>query len=488
MPAKKRAKRPPLPGAPQHPDFSKINHDVQDTTGRVKDINVPTVRVEKTLSLFDRLAPDYKAFASADIKWLLRRFDGLRVVTNVADAPNGFDFFTWASEKEEVPAELNFDAYRRLTIEIFGPEKDVDEMYDFYHYQALVRDWRIRLGVQPTTPMRDWMLKRWVLEGPGKDITYPWGPSKKAVDAHGLLAAIQREAVVATEGEPTTTLREFNDMLNSEWGMSEDLAQAWKRYESGDLDGAGLAAAMFKSHFPSHSPIWFPATGDAVPNFVIVSDGSDEWFDHSKHVIFAGSAGFEDSKRFTYSPSPEGVLDLSARHLHEQWGWLASPWCFAGLDAVRGVRELRMNGHGEFFYTIGYAGTMPGPAGKAVSRPLRPLVPPGAPLRESLRVLDLSGNYFDSLGVFLEGLAGLEVLHLDDTNIAEPRGLAALMHCPNICTVTLRGTLLDEDLLARLGDDGQAWRNIIIQERDNDSSDGGYERECTFIREGCPMK
>ena len=77
-------------------------------------------------------------------------------------------------------------------------------------------------------------------------------------------------------------------------------------------------------------------------------------------------------------------------------------------------------------------------------------------------IIWLVKNYFHNLGVFLEGLSGLEVLHLDDTNISDARGLAGLMHCPNLRTVTLRGTLLDDDLLAQFGDDGQKWRELAI--------------------------
>ncbi len=46
-------------------------------------------------------------------------------------------------------------------------------------------------------------------------------------------------------------------------------------------------------------------------------------------------------------------------------------------------------------------------------------------------------DYFESLGIFFEKLAGLEVLHLDDTNIAGARELAAIKKCPCLETITL---------------------------------------------------
>lgn len=78
-------------------------------------------------------------------------------------------------------------------------------------------------------------------------------------------------------------------------------------------------------------------------------------------------------------------------------------------------------------------------------------------------MLDLSGNYLDDLGVFLEGLARLEVLHLDDTNITDAYGLASLVYCPNIHTVTLSGTLLDDNLLTKFGDNGKLWREFAMK-------------------------
>ncbi len=83
-------------------------------------------------------------------------------------------------------------------------------------------------------------------------------------------------------------------------------------------------------------------------------------------------------------------------------------------------------------------------------------VPPGAPVRDILRVVDIFCNGFDKLGAFVKRLARLEVFHLDTTNINGTCSLAALKHGSPISTIMLCGTLLDDALLAKLGNDGNA--------------------------------
>ncbi len=494
MATKKRAKRPAPPRAPANPDMPGIVEDLQDTIDRGKDANVPTGSVAKPPSLFDRLAVDYKTFASGDPKWLLRRFDGLRVLTNVKDAPrSGFNFSPWASEKEDIPAELTFDAYDRLLGEIFGPEKDVDGMYDFYHYQAFVRDWRIKLGVQPTTPMRDRMLDERVLRFEKR--AYLWRPAPQAVKAYkqelGLWTDLEEIRLAGWElKHGFITEEQYED-------IEADLVPEQSPYEveiHGKIDG--LAFLERQEHQKRIQEIWTrPITREQLSNPAFLQwvndpdlvkaagldnyhptaeeleaiEGAEEAETNPMHDFV--SYGYRDRWQCvdeTYLVTGDGVLDLSRAVVGNLGECPVSPWAFAGLAEVRGVRELRMSGYGPWFYPIGYAGLLPG----GERRPLQPLVPPGAPLRASLRVLDLSGNYFDSLGLFLEGLTGLEVLHLDDTNIADAEALVATLakHCPKIETVTLSGTLLDDGgmaLVAAWLAPGAGWRGTGLHPEDS---------------------
>ncbi len=485
MTTKKRAKPPARKSIPVTPHMAEILAEFEERKTALKALPPDHLvnPIDTAASLLkeldtiephlDEFAADYKAYTGLDFKGVMRRFDGLRVVTNLKDAGEWSEVMGWYPGESSPPVgrDLDLETFYHYLTWIFAPDRSYWSG-DMHHDgldradwidQAFVRDWRIRLGVEPTTPMRDKLLDEEVFNG------YPWVPEPFAAETHRTIASIQCEAV-EPGAEPVAARREVERRVEEGW-TGADPDDLLGRHDAGQVGDQAFAAEVFKRFFGlwqdsywdnrvdppvehegrwdfgiyETTRAWLPAAGEPggagkVPNFVIESGGHDRgsvWMEHD--VYFA---------------SRDGVLDVSATAMFgddiAKNARPVSPWCFAGLDTIKGVRELRMNGHGIYFYPIGHAGTMPGPNGKPVPRALRPLVPPGAPLRASLRVLDLSGNYFDSLGVFLEGLESLDVLHLDDTNIVDAGALVATLakHCPNIETVTLSGTLLDDEGMA----------------------------------------
>nr|MDO8117704.1 hypothetical protein [Candidatus Sigynarchaeota archaeon] len=199
----------------KHPDDFKFDEWHDKTIKTVGDLRRI---VEMLAPRIDELAEDYKAFTRLDVKGLLRRFDGLRVMTNLKDAPNcGCDVSTW----EYGPRDLTLDELSGCMDLFFCPDGEIGTMASYsLVVEAFARDWRLRLGVAPTTPMRDRMLAELVWNGPMNDMMYPWVPSDEAIKEYKELSGLQHEAVVPG-AEPVVALQELETM--EAWSCDTEL-------------------------------------------------------------------------------------------------------------------------------------------------------------------------------------------------------------------------------------------------------------------------
>jgi len=208
-PGTKNAKNPHM--AEIYDYFERARESIKGLADDVKPVHwrgtVGDLRkkVEMLAPCIDNFAADYKVYTALDLKGVLRRFDGLRVITNLKNSDITFSY----TEEPVAPLDITLDVLGRYTDVIFGPEDDITTGVGYSPIEeAFVRDWRLRLGIEPTMPMRDKMLADLVWNGPMKDMMYPWVPSDEAIKEYKELSGLQHEAVVPG-AEPVVALQEL---------------------------------------------------------------------------------------------------------------------------------------------------------------------------------------------------------------------------------------------------------------------------------------